>query len=205
MSAPNQAVLTRACEALAARDDALSAAYARVGLPTWRVADANYQTLARSVVYQLISTKAADAIWQRVLARYVAVTPEAICGDDQAELQACGLSAPKLAHLNAIAQAILQGRLDFDRLEAAPVSNARAELLAVKGIGPWTAESFLMMALGHLDAFPIGDVGLMEAYKRLSGSPTRDDKKGFTARAENWRPYRAVAAHLLYDWFNATR
>ena len=85
------------------------------------------------------------------------------------------------------------------------MDNARKELLAVKGIGPWTADLFLLYALGKMDAFPIGDVGLMEAHKRLSGAEERMTAKAFTAHAEIWQPYRGVAAHLLWGWLNAER
>ncbi|MEM9055591.1 MAG: DNA-3-methyladenine glycosylase 2 family protein [Pseudomonadota bacterium] len=205
MTTPDAQVLRTACESVAACDPILAKAYAEIDLPNWRTADATYQTLARVVVYQLISTKAAEAIWGRILDRYGTVTAADVLQDNQEELRACGLSRPKLAHLNSIAMAVDTGALDFERLARADMDTSRKELLAVSGIGPWTAETFLMNALGRLDAFPVGDVGLMEAYKRLSGAETRPDHKQFSALAETWRPYRAVAAHLLYDWLNANR
>ncbi len=100
---------------------------------------------------------------------------------------------------------MINGTLDFLALADMPVADARKRLLSVRGIGPWTADTFLMTALGHMDAFPHGDVGLMEAYKRLSGAELRLDSKVFSTLSETWRPYRAVAAHLLYDWLNAGR
>nr|WP_070960501.1 DNA-3-methyladenine glycosylase [Hyphomonas sp. Mor2] len=205
MAAPDAHQLTEACEVLAAKDTALARAYAEIGLPTWRETEASYQTLARIVVYQLISTKAADAIWARILARYPDMTAAAVLQDDQEALRACGLSRPKLAHLNSIAMAIEGGTLDLNALAAQPIDTARQQLLSVKGIGPWSADTFLMNALGHLDAFPTGDVGLMEAHKRLNGLKQRLTAKTFHATAENWRPYRSVAAHLLYDWYNSNR
>lgn len=205
MTAPDADRLTEACETLAARDVALRTAYAAVGLPNWRSTEASYQTLARIVVYQLISTKAADAIWARIAARYDRMTAADVLQDDQEALRACGLSRPKLSHLNSIATAIETETLDLDALPALSIDAARKQLLAVKGIGPWSADTFLMNAIGHLDAFPAGDVGLIEAHKRLSGLDERLTAKAFTTCAENWRPYRAVAAHLLYDWYNSTR
>jgi len=205
MTAPEAGILQAACAHLADRDVVLARAYTSVGLPQWRVRAANYETLARIVVYQLISTKAADAIWQRVRARYVDLTPAALSGDDPSALLACGLSGPKLRHLQAIAEAVETGALDLIGLKAAPIEIARQHLLAVRGIGPWTADTFLMTATGQLDAFPHGDVGLMEAYKRLSQAAKRPSSKAFSSLAEAWRPYRAVAAHLLYDWFNQDR
>ena len=205
MAAPGENQLRAACEELADRDAALARAYAEVDLPAWRDADASYQTLARIVVYQLISTKAADAIWSRVLERYERVTAKAVMQDDQEALRACGLSRPKLAHLNSIAAAIESGALDLNALGEMPIDDARKSLLAVKGIGPWSADTFLMNAIGHLDAFPAGDVGLIEAHRRLSDLQVRLTAKAFSTEAERWRPYRGVAAHLLYDWYNSTR
>lgn len=205
MTAPSADALRGACEALSERDEALKQAYKTVDLPNWRTRPASYQTLAQIVVYQLISTKAADAIWARIAARYDTVTAAAVLSDNQEALRACGLSRPKLGHLNAIAVAVDTGVLDFDQLASDPIAISRKTLLSVRGIGPWTAETFLMNALGHLDAFPHGDVGLMEAHKRLTGIEERLDSKAFSAAAEQWRPYRAVAAHLLYDWLHFVR
>jgi DNA-3-methyladenine glycosylase II len=202
---PVAAELEAACKALSKTDPALALAYEQIGLPVWRSAAPTYETLARAVVYQLISTKAADAIWARVQARYGEVTPEGILADSQDGIRACGLSRPKVRHMLSIAEAVRCGDLDFGRLASAPIEVARVELLAVKGIGPWTADIFLMNALGKLDAFPVGDVGLMEAYKQLSEAETRHDIKGFSMLAEGWRPYRGVAAHLLYGWLNMMR
>lgn len=205
MTAPSEDVLRDACEALAVSDEHLKTAYDTVGLPNWRDRAATYQSLAMIVVYQLISTKAADAIWARVLTRHPDLSAKDVLTDDAEALLACGLSRPKLGHLTAIAEAVESGVLDFDRLEADPIEAARKTLLSVRGIGPWTADTFLMTSLGHLDAFPHGDVGLMEAHKRLSGAEIRLAAKDFSNLAESWRPYRAVAAHLLYDWLHSVR
>lgn len=205
MTGPAEPDLRRACEDLSKRDAALAKAHAEMDLPKWRSRSASYETLARIVVYQLISTKAADAIWGRVKARHSDMGARNILSDDPDGLLACGLSRPKLGHLHAIADAVESKALDFKWLATAPIDDARKVLLKVRGIGPWTAETFLMTALGKLDAFPHGDVGLLEAYKRLSGAEMRLSAKKFSAAAEAWRPYRAVAAHLLYDWLNANR
>ena len=205
MNAPSERELRQACQALAERDPILSKAYAETDLPNWRATEASYRTLARIVVYQLISTKAADAIWARVDARFAEMTARAVLKDDADALLACGLSRPKLGHLIAIAEAVEDGVLDFETLATTPIDQARKTLKSVRGIGPWTAETFLMNALGHLDAFPHGDVGLMESYKRLSGADVRLTSKHFSKQAETWQPYRAVAAHLLYDWLHLDR
>ena len=205
MTAPAQASIRSACEVLSALDPALARAYEAIGVPVWRAQEASYALLAKTVVYQLVSTRAADAIWARVANFLGEVTPQRVLGCDQARLRACGLSRPKLSHLNTIATAIMDGSLDLARVGRANMEAARAELLAVKGIGPWTADLFLLYAAGRMDAFPQGDVGLMEAHKRLGGYENRMTNKDFSAHAEGWRPHRGVAAHLLWGWLNAER
>ncbi|MEZ5946121.1 MAG: DNA-3-methyladenine glycosylase 2 family protein [Hyphomonas sp.] len=197
--------LKAACEELARRDIALERAYRVVRVPEWRKGDATYAVLAKMIAYQQITTKAATTIWGRVEDFLGEVTPEAVLACDQEALRACGLSRPKLAHLNSIAEAVVSGALNLERVAAAEIDSARAEMLAVRGIGPWTADLFLLYAARNMDAFPAGDVGLMEAHKRLGGYTTRMTNKEFSDWAERWRPYRGVAAHLLWGWLNAER
>ena len=205
MSAPSQAALEQACEDLAARDAALARAYAEHGLPVWRSAEPCYENLARIIAYQQLSTKAAGTIWGRVLERHPDLTPACILEDDEDGLRSCGLSRPKIRHLKSIAEAVKTDVLNFEQLCAAPLDEARDTLISVKGIGPWTAEIFLMNAVGKMDAFPVADIGLMEAYKQLSDAEERHTPKAFTQLAEDWRPWRGVAAHLLWGWINMMR
>ncbi|WP_375208513.1 DNA-3-methyladenine glycosylase family protein [Hyphomonas jannaschiana] len=205
MTAPSRKAIKAACEALSDIDPALARAYDIVGVPDWRMYEASYELLARTVVYQFVSTRAADAIWGRVTDFLGEVKPERVLTCDQDALRACGLSRPKLSHMNTIAAAIADGALDLSRVQAAEVGEARAELLAVKGIGPWTADLYLLYAAGKMDAFPHGDAALMEAHRRLGGYEMRMANKAFTEHAERWRPHRGVAAHLLWGWVNAER
>ena len=205
MTAPSEETVRQGCAALSGIDPALARAYEAIGVPVWRATDPSYALLAKTVVYQLVSTRAAEAIWGRVEAYLGVVTPDRVLTCDQEELRACGLSGPKLSHMNTIAEAIRNGSLDLARIEAADVDAARAELLAVRGVGPWTADLYLLYAVGKVDAFPHGDVGLMEAHRRLGGYETRMTGNEFSAHAEAWRPYRGVAAHLLWGWLNAER
>ena len=148
---------------------------------------------------------AAAAIWARTEALLGEVTPEAVLAADPDALRACGQSRPKVGHLTSIAEALVTGTLSLPRVCTAPLDDARRELVAVKGIGPWTAELFLLYATGAMDAFPVGDVGLMEAHRLLAAHETRMDIKAFTQHAEAWRPNRGVAAHLLWAWLHVHR
>jgi len=206
MTTPSLQVLKQACEQLSACDAAFALAHAEIGVPVWRATQPTYQTLARAVAYQLISTRAAAAIWGRTLALFEGeISAQALLSTSDEKLRECGNSRPKIGHMRSIATAITTGTLCFERLQASEPAAARKELLAVKGIGPWTADLFLMNALGVVDAFPVGDVGVMEAYRALSGAEIRHETKAFTGLAEQWRPYRGVAAHLLWGWLNAQR
>lgn len=205
MPAPTQADLTKACAALSKADPALARAHKEIGLPTWRTRPAAFETIATVIAYQQISTKAAASIWARVTEGLPNITPQTLLDTDEDTLRSFGLSRPKVAHLKSVAAAIDTGALDLAALPAMPVDEARAHLTAVKGIGPWTAELYLLYALGKLDAFPTADLGLMEAYKRLSGAESRLDKAAFARQGDQWKPWRGVAAHLLWDWLNANR
>ncbi|MEO0549611.1 MAG: DNA-3-methyladenine glycosylase 2 family protein [Pseudomonadota bacterium] len=206
MTAPPAEKVKAACEALAVQDPILAKAYQAIGVPAWRDAPATYGTLARAVTFQLISTTAAEAIWQRLLQRFGdPVSADSILAASEADLRSCGQSGPKIAHLKSIAEACVSGKLDFDRLEALDSPAAALELISVRGIGPWTANLFLLTALGRLDVFPHGDVGIMEAHRRLSATENRHDTKTFEPLVRNWFPYQGVAAHLLWAWLHFDR
>lgn len=195
-----------ACEDLAKRDTALARAYDHIGIPDWRTTEPCFESIARTVTYQLLSTRAAGTIWGRVkLWAGGDVNPERILEGNEDELRACGLSRPKISHLKSIAGAIRSNALPIARLHTMKDAEARKALIAVKGIGPWTAEIFLMSSLGRMDAFPEGDVGLMEAHRMLTDSEERLKPREFQTLAESWRPWRGVAAHLLWGHINKTR
>lgn len=202
----NPDTLKTACDALAARDPALARAYAAIGVPEWRTADPVFQSLARTVTFQLLSTKAAGAIWGRVLdwAGGTLDTSHMQTDCDEA-LRQCGMSRPKIQHLKSIAAAIDADQPNLTALASLSDRDARKALIAVKGIGPWTAEIFLMSSLGRMDAFPEGDVGLMEAFRILRDDEVRYSSKDFTDYAEHWRPFRGAAAHLLWGYINKLR
>jgi DNA-3-methyladenine glycosylase II len=183
----------------------IQTAHARVGVPEWRTRQGDYAGLARIIAFQQLSTKAAGTIWGRVEVLLGRVTPKAVLAADIDALRACGLSRPKIAHLRSIATAIEDGSLNLRRLAKKSDDDARAELVAVKGIGPWTADVYLMFCLGRWDVFPHADIGLSEAYKMISGERKRRPPKKFLKTGNRWRPYRGVAAHMLWAYINAVR
>jgi DNA-3-methyladenine glycosylase II len=197
--------LRKAVKSLAKQCTIIEAAHGRVGVPEWRTRQGDYAGLARIIAYQQLSTKAAGTIWGRVEVLLGKVTPKAVLEADIDALRACGMSRPKIAHIRSIAEAVTSGSLNLRRVSKASDEDAQAELVAVKGIGPWTADVYLMFCLGRWDVFPHADIGLSEAYRMITGERKRHPPKKFLKTGEKWRPYRGVAAHMLWSYINAVR
>ena len=197
--------LRKAVKALARECAVIEAAHAHVGVPPWRTRPGDYAGLARIIAYQQLSTKAAGTIWGRVETLLGKVTPKSVLAADIDALRACGLSRPKIAHIRSIADAVESGTLNLRRVAKASDADAQAELVAVKGIGPWTADVYLMFCLGRWDVFPHADIGLSEAYRMITGERKRHPPKKFLKTGERWRPYRGVAAHMLWSYINHVR
>jgi DNA-3-methyladenine glycosylase II len=161
--------------------------------------------LARTIVSQQLSVASARAIWSRVEARFPALQPGDILASHEAALRALGLSGPKIRTLTAMADAAASGRLDFAALETATPADVHAAMCAVKGIGPWTADIYLMFHLGHADVFAPGDLALQEALRIGFDLPTRPSAKEIAGMAVAWSPWRAVAARLLWAYYNALK
>jgi DNA-3-methyladenine glycosylase II len=205
MDVTDAAELTAAVKHLSGRCAIIKAAHRRIGVPEWRTRPPGYAGLARIIAYQQLSTKAAATIWGRVETLLGRITPKAVLAADIDALRACGLSRPKIAHIRSIATAIEEGSLNLRRVARASDADAQAELVAVKGVGPWTADVYLMFCLGRWDVFPHADIGLSEAYRMISGEDERHTPRMFQETSERWRPYRGVAAHMLWGYINAVR
>ena len=187
--------------ALVALDRAVTRAAAVSPAVERRVGEGGMRGLFPLSVDQQVSLASAAAIWKRVEAGLDGeVTPEAVLARDVETLRTFGLSIHKARYAHEIARAQTDGRIDFDHLERLSDEEAVAALVAIKGIGKWTAETFLMFCEGRTDLFPAGDVALQEAMRWADGSGARPNEKAACARAEIWRPHRGVAAHLLWGW-----
>lgn len=157
-----------------------------------------FEALVDIVVSQQLSVAAADTIFGRVKAKVVPFDPATLLATDAVVLRACGLSAPKQRHMKSIASAILDGSLDLKRVRNMHDDDARAHLTAVKGIGPWTADIYLMGSLGRADIWPVGDVALQASIARALKLRKRPNEKGMEKLSKNWRPWRTVAARLFW-------
>ena len=201
-----QAALDAAVAALCLADpQAIPAMLALAGPPPLRSREPGFEGLVWIIVSQQLSVASANAIFARVRAAFVPLTALALqaAGDDS--LRACGLSSPKMRSLRALAQAVAGGALDLDGLAGLPAEAAHAALVTVKGIGPWTADIFLLSCLGHADAWPAGDLALQEAAKLALKLPDRPDTRALDAIGERWRPHRAVAARILWAYYRVAK
>lgn len=185
---------------LAARDDGMSRAFARCGVPPLRRRADGFGTLLQAVVGQQVSTASAAAIWARMEAAGLVVS-DAVAAASEEELRAVGLSRPKMRYARGIAGA----GLDFPALRDLPDAEVLARLVALPGIGPWTAEIYALTALGRADVFPPGDLALQEAARMLYGLEARPNAAELRNMALGWSPWRAVAARLLWAWYRAEK
>lgn len=171
----------------------------------WRLRPGGFAGLVKMVIEQQVSVAAAASIWNRFVAGLGEITPEGVLGHDEDSLKQFGLSRPKARYALAIAQAQNSGLIDFGTIAALDDAEAIAALMALKGVGRWTAETYLMFCHGRLDVFPGGDVALQEAMRWADHALERPNEKQAYARAKAWQPYRGVAAHLLWRCYGGVK
>lgn len=204
--APTPAEIAAAREDLVRLDPRLTHAHAVTPPFEWRSRTGGFEGLLRMIVEQQVSLAAAAAIWGRVQEGLDGdLTPRAVLNRDVETLRTFGLSIQKARYAHEIARAQAHGQIDFDHLERLSDAEAVARLTAIKGVGRWTAETFLMFCEGRADVFPAGDIALQEAMRWADGADLRPGEKAAAARAELWRPHRSVAAHLLWGWYGAVK
>ncbi len=193
--------MLQGCRALAAIDPDLGAIFAALGAPPTRRRPAGFATLLAIIVQQQVSLASGRAIWARLEAGLCGVTAEAALARDIEALRSFGLSLPKARYTHALAKAVCDGTLDLDTLDNLDDEAAIARLTAVKGIGRWTAEVYLLTVLQRADVFPAADIALMAAAGEVKGLASRPDAKALATLAEAWRPWRAIAARLLWQHY----
>ena len=168
-----------------------------IGQPPLRRRVDGFPALLQAIVSQQVSVAAARGIWNRVEAAGLHCE-DAVRAADEVALRGVGLSRPKARYAKAIAEA----RLDYAALRSLPEAEAVATLTAIKGIGVWTAEIYLMFAVGRADVFAPGDLALREAARALYDLPERPPEPELRAMAEAWSPWRAVAARILFAYYH---
>jgi DNA-3-methyladenine glycosylase II len=196
--AVTERTLPAALAALAQADPDMARVLEEAGPPPLRYRPPGFATLLRIIVAQQVSLGSAQAIADRLKAACDPLTPEGFLALDDEALRRIGLSRPKQRYGRALAAQLVAGDLDLEAVATLDDEAAIAELVRIKGIGRWSAEVYLLFSLGRPDVFPVDDVGLMQGAKLVKNLEARPDREGLLALGEAWRPYRAVAARLLW-------
>jgi DNA-3-methyladenine glycosylase II len=200
----HQADLDAAVAILVAQDPRLGPALAQAGMPALRRRPAGFSGLAAIVTSQQVSTASAAAIWGRLAKFYDPFEAGRLARARTATLARLGLSQPKIKTLKALAGAVAGG-FDLAALTELPADEAHNRLIGLHGIGPWTADIYLLFCLGHGDAFPAGDLALQEAARLVLALPARPAAKELAVLADAWRPRRGAAAHLLWAFYKVAK
>lgn len=193
----NETDLAMATAELVKREPRFAPILDRHGIPPLRIVPAGLASLLRIVTDQLISLQAGAAVWTRIERRFCVITPEAIASSSENELRSLGLSRAKARCFLALSKS----DLDFDSLHGLSDGELTQKLLAIPGIGPWTAEIYLLSAARRMDAWPAGDLALQIAAGDVFGTPTRPDIGAMKVLAGPWSPYRSAAARLLWSHY----
>ena len=200
-----QSDLERAIVKLVKQDPRLRPILAATGMPALRHRAPGFAGLAQIIVGQQLSTASANAIWNRMSEAFDPFHHDSIRGATAARLGKLGLSAAKIKTLKLLAAEIWSKRLDLEALGDLDADEAHKILTALHGVGPWTADVYLLFCLGHADAWPAGDLALQDAVRLGLKLDSRPTTKAMIQLGEIWRPYRGAAAHLWWAYYRAAR
>ena len=195
------AVLAEGVAALRRLDPVMDRIVAGGAEPPLRKREPGLAGLVSIIVSQQLSTSSAAAIWKRLQAALPALSAHDLATATDETLRGAGLSAPKIRTLRAIGEALEAGTLPLDRLHELGADEAHTLMTAVRGIGPWTADIYLLFCLGHPDAFPAGDLALQEVARIAYDLQGRPSPAALADLAERWRPWRGVAAKALWAFY----
>jgi len=200
-----QADLETAVHVLLKQDPRWHPVFERTGMPAIRRREGGYAGLCSIVCGQQLSTASAAAIRARLFAAFDPFHHDTVRLARADRLARLGLSRPKIKAIKEIGKAIARKHIDLDAVAAMEADQAHAALMQLHGIGPWTADIYLLFCLGNADAWPAGDLALQEAARLAFGLRRRPDAKAMVKLAEPWRPWRGVAAHLLWAYYHVVK
>ncbi|MEL0110556.1 MAG: hypothetical protein VW835_02380 [Rickettsiales bacterium] len=195
------AFIQDALRELAGRDADIAAALREVGYPAPRNRAPGFQTLINIILGQQVSTQSAAAIRARLEAAVDPLTPEGFLAAGDDVLRGAGLSGRKVEYGRSLAEAILDGTLETGRLAELDDAQVMQAITGIRGLGPWTAEIYMLFALGRADVWPAGDLAIQVAVQKLKRMRKRPDRKRLETVARRWRPYRGVAALFLWHYY----
>jgi DNA-3-methyladenine glycosylase II len=193
------------CDALAAKDKDLAAVIAQFGYPPMWTRPNSFETLVHFILEQQVSLASALAALEKLRERISQITPERLLSLSDQELRDCYFSRQKIVYVKSLARAIIDGKIDLKEMETLSDTLVREKLIALKGIGNWTIDVYLMFVLRHMDIFPVGDLAVRNAFTTVKGHAKDFSKEDILDIAEIWKPYRTVAAMILWHYYLKTR
>jgi DNA-3-methyladenine glycosylase II len=186
------------CDRLAQKDPVFKTVINTYGYPPCWTRKAHFETLIHIILEQQVSLASAKAALLKLKERVGLVTPSKIMSLSDEALKACYFSRQKIQYARHLSEAVLSKKISISALTYMRDDEVRASLTAIKGIGNWTADVYLMMVLHRNDLFPLGDIALLNSVKHLKGLPAHTAKEAIGEIAENWKPYRTAAAFLCW-------
>lgn len=193
------------CDELALRDTDLAAIITAYGYPPYWSRENTFESLVHIILEQQVSLASALSALNKLREYVQEITPGRILLLTDQEMKACYFSRQKAAYVKYLAEAILSGQLNLAELEYLPNETVRARLTAIKGIGNWTADVYLMFVLHRTDIFPAGDLAAVNAFKKVKNLAVQTPKEVLVNLAEQWKPYRTVATMMLWHYYLSER
>lgn len=187
------------------RDKHLADVIARYGPPPFWVHASGFPGLVLAVLAQQVSLESADAAYRRLLDELGSIEPGPFAALNDTTLKAIGFSRQKASYVRGLASDLIKGRLDLAALTSMDDESARSRLIQIRGVGPWTADAYLLFSLRRRDAWPPGDLALARAIQDLRGLDETPTPDAADRMAEGWRPWRAVAARILWHQYLSLR
>lgn len=205
ISSFSQQNLNQLCDKLANCDASFSTIISVYGYPPFWGRPNSFESLVHIILEQQVSLASALAALQKLKEKTGEITPETLLVLSDEELKACYFSRQKTVYTRGLAENILNGNLNLDELAALPDDEVRTKLTAIKGIGNWTTDIYLIFILHRTDVFPIGDLAVVQAIKRVKNLPPETSKERLLQIAEAWKPYRTIATMLLWHEYLSRR
>ena len=193
------------CRELASSDERLAYVHSTYGTPPLWARPTGYATLLNIILEQQVSLASAKACFDKLAAHLGDVTPDRFLTISDADLKTIGFSHQKTTYARHLSEAVIEKHIDLDSIHSLPDDKVKAELVKLKGIGTWTADVYLLMAMLRPDGMPRGDISLHSAYQKLTEADNRPGSDDFIEIAERWRPFRSVAARLLWHYYLSER
>lgn len=197
----NKRTLAAACRSLADAEPIFRRVHDSYGTPPLWDRPPGFPTLLKIILEQQVSLASAKACFDKLASKLGEVVPERLLTLGDAELKTIGFSRQKTAYARHLSEAVIEGRIDLDQLTQLPDAEIKVELIKLKGVGEWTSDIYLLMALLRPDVMPKGDIALHAAYQKLNGLDARPNSEEFLDAAERWKPFRSAAARLLWHFY----